>query len=168
MNQVDLGAGALWSLMVVSILVGVAMVEQVLRTGRVSRGWIGVGVQDLTEELAQTMGVGSTHGAVVNMVEPNGPAKVRVRFHEESWELTLEANAEVAIELVGLYLQGIPPRKKPEDEGPMAAAALYVHPNTVRYRLRRISDLTGLDTQSFSGLVELLTIARLSERQVEN
>jgi sugar diacid utilization regulator len=43
------------------------------------------------------------------------------------------------------------------------AEALWVHPNTVRYRLRRISDLTGLDTQSFSGMVELLTIARLSE-----
>jgi sugar diacid utilization regulator len=43
------------------------------------------------------------------------------------------------------------------------AEALYVHPNTVRYRLRRISDLTGLDAQRFSGLVELLTIARLSE-----
>jgi DNA-binding PucR family transcriptional regulator len=43
------------------------------------------------------------------------------------------------------------------------AEALYVHPNTVRYRLRRISEKTGLDTQSFSGLVELLTIARLSE-----
>lgn len=46
------------------------------------------------------------------------------------------------------------------------AQALYVHPNTVRYRLRRISELTGLDAQSFSGLVELLTIARLSESAV--
>ena len=44
-----------------------------------------------------------------------------------------------------------------------AAASLYVHPNTVRYRLRRISELTGLDTQSFSGMVELLTVARLAE-----
>ena len=46
------------------------------------------------------------------------------------------------------------------------AEALYVHPNTVRYRLRRISEVTGLDTQSFSGLVDLLTIARLSESAV--
>jgi carbohydrate diacid regulator len=46
------------------------------------------------------------------------------------------------------------------------AETLYVHPNTVRYRLRRIADLTGLDTQRFSGLVELLTIARLSEPSV--
>ena len=43
------------------------------------------------------------------------------------------------------------------------AETLYVHPNTVRYRLRRVSDLTGLDTHRFSGQVELLTIARLSE-----
>jgi sugar diacid utilization regulator len=46
------------------------------------------------------------------------------------------------------------------------AEALYVHPNTVRYRLRRIGELTGLDPQRFSGQVELLTIARLSEAQV--
>ncbi|HEY1237457.1 MAG TPA: helix-turn-helix domain-containing protein, partial [Solirubrobacterales bacterium] len=44
------------------------------------------------------------------------------------------------------------------------ADSLYVHPNTVRYRLRRVSELTGLDAQSFSGMVELLTIARLAER----
>jgi sugar diacid utilization regulator len=43
------------------------------------------------------------------------------------------------------------------------ADSLFVHPNTVRYRLRRVSELTGLDTQSFSGMVELLTIARLAE-----
>jgi sugar diacid utilization regulator len=34
----------------------------------------------------------------------------------------------------------------------------------VRYRLRRIGELTGFDPQRFSGQVELLTIARLSER----
>jgi sugar diacid utilization regulator len=43
------------------------------------------------------------------------------------------------------------------------ADALYVHPNTVRYRLRRVGELTGFDPQRFSGLVELHTVARLSE-----
>jgi hypothetical protein len=39
-----------------------------------------------------------------------------------------------------------------------AAAALGVHPNTVRYRLARISDLTGHDPRTFAGLVELTCI----------
>ena len=45
----------------------------------------------------------------------------------------------------------------------LTAETLYVHPNTVRYRLRRIGELTGHDPQRFSGQVELLTIARLAE-----
>ena len=43
-----------------------------------------------------------------------------------------------------------------------AAALLGVHPNTVRYRLRRIEKLTGLDTSSFYHLVELVTALRLA------
>ena len=37
-----------------------------------------------------------------------------------------------------------------------AAAKLGLHPNTVRYRLRRIRDLTGLDPRRFGDAVELL------------
>jgi Do/DeqQ family serine protease len=51
-----------------------SVVEQILRTGRVTRGWVGIGVQDLTSELAQTMGVGAVRGAVVNQLEPGAPA----------------------------------------------------------------------------------------------
>jgi hypothetical protein len=42
-----------------------------------------------------------------------------------------------------------------------AARALFVHPNTIRYRLRRLSQLTGLDVSSFYDLVELVTAIRL-------
>jgi hypothetical protein len=38
------------------------------------------------------------------------------------------------------------------------ATALGVHPNTVRYRLSRITDLTGHDPRTFTGLVELTCI----------
>lgn len=41
------------------------------------------------------------------------------------------------------------------------AEALFVHPNTVHYRLARIGEATGRDLRSFLELVELLTAWRL-------
>jgi hypothetical protein len=45
-----------------------------------------------------------------------------------------------------------------------AAKALYVHPNTVRYRMRRIREESGLDPNRFDELAELLTAARILGR----
>ncbi|MGH8726714.1 MAG: DegQ family serine endoprotease [Burkholderiales bacterium] len=46
-----------------------------LRTnGRVSRGRIGVVIQEVTKELAESFGLASASGALVNAVEPGGPA----------------------------------------------------------------------------------------------
>ena len=39
-----------------------------------------------------------------------------------------------------------------------AAAALFVHPNTVRYRLDRIAAATGHDPRTFAGLADLVCI----------
>ena len=49
--------------------------EQLLRSGKVERAWIGVGIQDLTPELAAAMGLGAGAGALVNAVNPDGPAQ---------------------------------------------------------------------------------------------
>jgi carbohydrate diacid regulator len=44
------------------------------------------------------------------------------------------------------------------------AHTLHVHPNTLRYRLRRIRERTGRDPHTFNGLVDLLCLlALLSE-----
>jgi PucR C-terminal helix-turn-helix domain/GGDEF-like domain len=42
-----------------------------------------------------------------------------------------------------------------------AASALHVHPNTVRYRLTRIAETTGLDPRTFTGLADLHCIIEL-------
>ncbi len=50
------------------------VVDQVLRTGRVQRGWVGVAVQDVTPALAQNLGIGSTNGAMISAVDNETPA----------------------------------------------------------------------------------------------
>ncbi len=47
---------------------------QILRTGHVSRAWLGVGVQDVTPDLAAAMKLPSASGALVNNVADDGPA----------------------------------------------------------------------------------------------
>lgn len=48
--------------------------EQILKTGHVQRSWIGVGIQDLTPELAGAMKVDSRAGVLVNSITEGGPA----------------------------------------------------------------------------------------------
>jgi serine protease Do len=48
--------------------------EALLRDGRVTRGWLGVAIQDLNPQLARQMGLRGTRGVVVMDVEPGGPA----------------------------------------------------------------------------------------------
>lgn len=48
--------------------------EQLVKTGHVVRGRIGVGVQDVDASLAQSFNLERPHGALVSSVERNGPA----------------------------------------------------------------------------------------------
>lgn len=54
----------------------VHVVEHLRTRGRVVRGWLGVGIQSLTPELAEKFGVPSGHGVLVNEVFKNDPADV--------------------------------------------------------------------------------------------
>jgi S1-C subfamily serine protease len=48
--------------------------EQILKKGKVERAWIGVGIQDLTPELASALKVDPRAGVLVNNVNEGGPA----------------------------------------------------------------------------------------------
>lgn len=51
------------------------IMESLISKGRVSRGFLGVGIQDLTVELAQAMGVpATTRGVLISDVQPEGAA----------------------------------------------------------------------------------------------
>jgi serine protease Do len=51
------------------------VVEQLKEKGRVSRGWLGVLIQDVTRELAETFGMRHPRGALVAQVLPGSPAE---------------------------------------------------------------------------------------------
>jgi serine protease Do len=50
------------------------VIQQLLAQGRVTRGWLGVGIQPLTEELARKFGVNEGDGVLVNEVFEKDPA----------------------------------------------------------------------------------------------
>lgn len=52
-----------------------AVVDQLIEFGEVQRGTLGVGIQDLTPDLAEALGIKAGKGAVVTQVEPDSVAE---------------------------------------------------------------------------------------------
>jgi len=50
------------------------VMQSLIKHGKVIRGWLGVGIQDLTEDLAKEFGVAEIKGALVSDVASDGPA----------------------------------------------------------------------------------------------
>ena len=59
----------------IPIDVAVDVAKQLQTTGRVNRGRIGVVIQEVTKELAESFGLPKAAGALVNSVEKGGPAE---------------------------------------------------------------------------------------------
>ena len=56
------------------------VMEQIIKSGKVSRGYLGIQIQELTADLAETYGLKSTKGALVAGVEPGtGAAKAGIK-----------------------------------------------------------------------------------------
>jgi len=51
------------------------VMESLVKTGKVVRGYLGVGIQDLTQDLAKSFGVKSAKGALVGNVAEDSPAE---------------------------------------------------------------------------------------------
>ncbi|NCU85362.1 MAG: PDZ domain-containing protein, partial [Betaproteobacteria bacterium] len=58
----------------IPIDVAMDIAEQLKSNGKVTRGRIGVVIQEVTKELAETFGLSKPAGALVSAVDPDGPA----------------------------------------------------------------------------------------------
>jgi len=59
----------------IPIDVAIGISNQLKTSGRISRGWLGVAIQELTKELAESFGMKDTVGALIAGVEKGGPAE---------------------------------------------------------------------------------------------
>jgi len=51
------------------------LLPQLRSKGKVSRGWLGVGIQNLSEDLAENFGVKAKEGVLISQVYPDSPAE---------------------------------------------------------------------------------------------
>jgi serine protease DegQ len=52
-----------------------SILEQIIETGSVTRGWFGVDVADISPDLAESLGLKGTKGAIVGAIERGSPAE---------------------------------------------------------------------------------------------
>jgi DNA-binding PucR family transcriptional regulator len=114
-------------------------------------------------QLAEAARTGLAPGtAGVRVFDPSPLAALLVREPDEGRRLAAEVlgpvlglpaeDRSVLLETLGAYFAQAGSAER-------AAEALYCHPNTVRYRLRRIQELTGRSLTEPRGIAELASAA---------
>ena len=53
-----------------------SVVDQLTKYGRTRRGWLGVRIQAVTDDIAESFGLKDAHGALISSVTPTGPAEI--------------------------------------------------------------------------------------------
>jgi serine protease Do len=85
-----------------------AVVAQLKDKGKVTRGWIGVQIQEVTAELAENLGLKAAHGALVAEPQPGSPA---AKAGIESGDVIVSINGSEAHDSreIARTISGLPP-----------------------------------------------------------
>jgi serine protease DegQ len=75
------------------------VMEQIIQRGSVTRGWIGVGVQDVTRELAESFKLAAAAGVLISHVEREGPAD---RAGVKVGDILVEVNGSKVADTTGM------------------------------------------------------------------
>ena len=75
------------------------VINQIIKYGRTRRGWLGVRIQKVTEEIAESLGLGQAKGALVASVTQDGPADIA---SIEAGDIILSFNGEDITEMRAL------------------------------------------------------------------
>ena len=75
------------------------VIESLKADGRVKRGWLGVRIQTVTDEIAESLGLDDAEGALVASVTPGGPAETA---EIEAGDVVLEFDGKAIDRMRGL------------------------------------------------------------------
>ncbi|WP_372591947.1 DegQ family serine endoprotease [Guyparkeria sp.] len=75
----------------IPVNVAMSVADQLKATGQVTRGYLGVLIQPVTDELARSFGLDNTRGALVAQVQPDTPAE---KAGIESGDIIIEFNGK--------------------------------------------------------------------------
>jgi serine protease Do len=99
----------------IGFAIPINMAKQILQelrdTGEVSRGWLGVAIQEVTPEIARAVGLGEPAGAMVTAVYPGDPAE---RAGVKNGDIILEINRQKIQDPMALtrLIGGLKPEEK--------------------------------------------------------
>ena len=99
----------------IPISVAIDVVDQLKASGQVVRGWLGVGIQEVDRDLAESFGLDKPMGALISQLEPGGPAeKAGVQVGDVVVEFNGERIGEAADlpHVVGMVKPGTAARMK--------------------------------------------------------
>ncbi|RWX45013.1 Trypsin [Candidatus Electrothrix aarhusensis] len=73
--------------------------EQLRSNGKVTRGWLGLAIQDMNEDLAQSFGVNKAEGILVAEITKGSPAK---KAGIQQGDIILSLNGKKIVDVTGL------------------------------------------------------------------
>jgi serine protease Do len=99
------------------------VVDQLQKFGELRRGWLGVSIQNVTDEIAESLNIKPARGALVGKIDPNGPAKaagletgdVVVKFDGKDIKEPKDLSRIVADTAVGKEVEVVVIRKGAEE-----------------------------------------------------
>jgi Do/DeqQ family serine protease len=97
-----------------------SVMEQIVKTGGVTRGWVGIEVQEITPELAESFKLAGTEGALIAGVMRGGPAdKAGIKPGDVLTQVAGKPvkDAQVMLELIAALEQGKTSRFELKREG---------------------------------------------------
>jgi serine protease Do len=143
------------------------VVDQLQKFGELRRGWLGVSIQNVTDEIAESLNIKPARGALVGKIDPNGPAKaagletgdVVVKFDGKDIKEPKDLSRIVADTAVGKDVDVVIIRKGAEETRKVTLGRLDDTDKTQQAALKKDEPAEKPVTQKALGL-DLATLSK--------